>query len=185
MNDATLKELKTLVERAVRPVRASMSRKRRMREELLAHLVFTFEEEASRGDEQAALERAKERFGNPQDLSRQFQETVPARSRFRFLLETGRLGPGETLLHFTGKHLLVFFISTVLVIVALLPLLIVRVPIAETGILLRVFAALAIATVPFQVVFTYLPTQMARALYGHQSQRSLRKAVRYGLASLV
>ena len=38
MNEVTLKELKIVVERAVRPVRATLARKRKMREELLAHL---------------------------------------------------------------------------------------------------------------------------------------------------
>ena len=39
MNDANLTELKVVVERTVQPIRATMARKRRMREELLAHLV--------------------------------------------------------------------------------------------------------------------------------------------------
>jgi hypothetical protein len=38
MNDETLRELKIVVERAVRPVPASLARKRPMREESLAHL---------------------------------------------------------------------------------------------------------------------------------------------------
>ena len=50
MNDSTLTRLKVLVERAVRPVRASMSRKHKMREELLAHVSAVFEEEAARFD---------------------------------------------------------------------------------------------------------------------------------------
>ena len=57
MNDSTLTELKVVVERAVRPLQASLAQKRRMREELLGHLLSTFEEEAAKvGDEQAALE---------------------------------------------------------------------------------------------------------------------------------
>ena len=55
MNENTLIQLKTLVERAVRPVRAGTSCKRRMREELLAHVSGVFEEEFSAlGDEQAS-----------------------------------------------------------------------------------------------------------------------------------
>ena len=45
MNESTLTQLKIIVERAVRPVRASTSRKRKMREELLAHVSGVFEEE--------------------------------------------------------------------------------------------------------------------------------------------
>ena len=44
MNESTLTRLKIVVERAVRPVRASTARKRKMREELLAHVVGVFEE---------------------------------------------------------------------------------------------------------------------------------------------
>ena len=78
MNDVILKELKIVVERAVRPVRATMTRKRRIREELLAHLTAIFEEEAARlGDEQAALERAAERFGDPAELTPELQQSVP------------------------------------------------------------------------------------------------------------
>ena len=58
MNESTLTQLKILVERAVRPVRASMSCKLKMREELLAHINAVFDEEAARlHDEQAVLER--------------------------------------------------------------------------------------------------------------------------------
>lgn len=77
MNDSTLTELKIVVERAVRPVWATMARKRTMREELLAHLVAIFEEDIERlGDERAALERAKQRFGDPKELTRELQQVV-------------------------------------------------------------------------------------------------------------
>src|SRR6185369_12049910 len=48
MNDNNLIQLMTIVERAVRPVQASTSRKRKMREELLAHVTGVFEEEAAK-----------------------------------------------------------------------------------------------------------------------------------------
>ena len=184
MNDQVLKELKTIVERAVRPVRASMARKRQMREELLAHLVSIFEEEASHGDEQAALERAKERFGDPRGLSRQLQESVPAWSRFRFLLEKLRLEPGETLLHFAGKCALLTFLSHAMVILILLPLLCVAGRASEIGMLLRIVLVVGITSAAFSFVFTVLADRMARAMYGRDSERSLRKAGLYSLASL-
>ena len=66
MNGLTLTRLKVLVERAVRPVRASASRKRLMREELLAHVTAVFEEELARlADEQAALERTADGSATP------------------------------------------------------------------------------------------------------------------------
>jgi hypothetical protein len=92
MNESTLTNLKIIVERAVRPVRASTTRKRKMREELLAHVVGIFEEEAARlGDERAALQQTALRFGNPVEVTRQLQETVPTRDAVRRHLE-GRLG---------------------------------------------------------------------------------------------
>jgi ATP-dependent Clp protease ATP-binding subunit ClpC len=89
-----MKELIVPVERAVRPVHATPARKRRMRQELLAHLTGIFEEErAHGGDEQLALAQALRRFGNPADLARDLQASVP-------LLERQLLGlffqrPGE------------------------------------------------------------------------------------------
>jgi hypothetical protein len=93
MNDYTLTQLKILVERVVRPVRASMARKRKMREELLAHVEGVFEDEsANLGDERAAMERTALRFGNPTEVTNQLQETVPARDAVRRYWE-GK--PGE------------------------------------------------------------------------------------------
>jgi hypothetical protein len=93
MNESTETQLKIIVERAVRPVRASTSRQRRMREELLAHVVGVFEEESAKlGDEPAAVERTALRFGNPAEVTRQLQESVPARDALRRYWE-GR--PGE------------------------------------------------------------------------------------------
>jgi ATP-dependent Clp protease ATP-binding subunit ClpC len=81
MNESTLTGLKIIVERAVRPVQASIGRKRKMREELLAHVVGVFEEESARLGERAALERTALRFGNPAEVTSQLQESVPAGDR--------------------------------------------------------------------------------------------------------
>ena len=44
----------------------------------LAHLAAIFEEEAEKlGDERAALDRARRRFGDPRELTGELQETVP------------------------------------------------------------------------------------------------------------
>lgn len=87
MNDATLTQLKILVERAVRPVRAIASRKRKMREELLAHAGAVFEEEAKTCDEASALAKTRERFGDVALLTRQLEESVPTRERPYYYLE--------------------------------------------------------------------------------------------------
>jgi hypothetical protein len=96
MNESTLTRLKIIVERAVRPVRASTGRKRKMREELLAHVVGVFEEEVARlGDERAALEQTALRFGSPAEVTSRLQESVPAGDRIARFFD-GR--PGEAAL---------------------------------------------------------------------------------------
>jgi hypothetical protein len=78
-----------------------MSRKRKMREELLAHVTAVFEEEhVQLGAEGVALERTKRRFGDPATLTCQLQEAVP---QLEWLLGVTLLGnsrfflrPGES-----------------------------------------------------------------------------------------
>jgi hypothetical protein len=78
MTESNLTQLKIIVERAVRPVRASTSRKRKIREELAAHVRGVFEEESAKlGDDHVALERTALRFGNPAEVTIQLQETIP------------------------------------------------------------------------------------------------------------
>ncbi len=105
MNDTTSTELKVIVEPAVRPVRATMARKRRMREELLAHLVSAFQEQAKElGDGQAALDAARKRFGDPRELSGELQAAVPIWDRAASWNEKLlQYQPGETLPHFAQK----------------------------------------------------------------------------------
>src|SRR5262249_56512234 len=65
-----------IVERAVRPIKATIKYKRKVREELLGHLSATYEEEVSRdGQPFAALNRAADRFGDPGRLSRELEQT--------------------------------------------------------------------------------------------------------------
>jgi hypothetical protein len=79
MNEPAVTQLKILVERAVRPVRASFRRKQKMREELMAHVSGVFEEELAKlGDERLALERTAQRFGEPAELTLELQAAVPA-----------------------------------------------------------------------------------------------------------
>jgi hypothetical protein len=71
-------QFRDLVERVVGPVWASESRKDRMREELFAHLAASFEEERGRlGDDGAAAERAIQRLGEADALTRSLQDSVP------------------------------------------------------------------------------------------------------------
>jgi hypothetical protein len=95
MNDTTLNQLKVLIERAVRPVRASTSGKGKMRAELLAHVAAVFEEEEKLSDEQTALARTERRFGDPNELTGQLQESVPASDGIHCLLDKLWFRPGE------------------------------------------------------------------------------------------
>jgi hypothetical protein len=107
MNDSALSELKAIVEQAVRPVRATFNRKRRMREELLAHLTSIFGEESERsGGEQAALRQAKQRFGDPNELTCELQQAVPRWDRLRSLLEQMGYQSSESAWHLAAKHFL-------------------------------------------------------------------------------
>ena len=96
MNDMIHTQLKIIVERAVRPVQASVRHKRSLRQELLAHVSDVFEEELARlGDENAALKQASLRFGDPDGVKEQLQTSVPAADRFWSFFE-GR--PDESVL---------------------------------------------------------------------------------------
>lgn len=73
-----MKELRVHVERIVRPIRASVLRKNRMREELLGHLKTAFEEERSRTQSDAeAVQRAAARLGDSDALREDLQRSVP------------------------------------------------------------------------------------------------------------
>src|ERR1700722_7000041 len=73
-----MKQLMIYVERIVRPIRAAESRKLQMRQELLAHLQLAIEDERAHGsDEATAIEAAVQRVGDPAELTRQLQRTVP------------------------------------------------------------------------------------------------------------
>src|SRR5262249_20227888 len=88
MNESTLTQLKIVVERGVRPVRATTSRKRKMREELLAHVTAVFEEEAKLHEESVALARVAERFGEGGELRRQVQARVPSSDVAAYFVES-------------------------------------------------------------------------------------------------
>jgi hypothetical protein len=70
-----------------------------MREELLAHVTAVFEEEVARlADEQAALARTAERFGNPAELTGQLQESVPTLDSVERLADRVAFRPCESTL---------------------------------------------------------------------------------------
>jgi len=185
MNEANLSELKIVVERAVRPVRATLARKRGMREELLAHLVSIFEEESKTdGDEQAALEQAKQRFGDPRELTGQLQQTVPQWDRFARVFEAGDYRPGEPLLRFAGRITIFTLVAFAAMILIVLPAMLLHGREGECAMELYVLSIIGVAIIPFMLAFALRTDGMYRALYREQSRRSWRLAMMYGLISL-
>ena len=76
------------VERIVRPVRCTTPRKRKMREELLAHLTAIYDEELSRlSDPDAAWATAAERFGMPAELTCELQRSLSWSERVSYYVE--------------------------------------------------------------------------------------------------
>ena len=79
-------QMMILVERVVRPIRASGARKDKMRQELLAHLFQHHEEAIARGDDEyRAYESIKKRFGDPVELRKELQGTVPFWERLLYV----------------------------------------------------------------------------------------------------
>lgn len=91
-------ELMILVERVVRPLLAPHSRLMTLRQELLAHVEQIHAEEIENGSAPAvALARTQERFGNPDEIRRHLQLTVPLHERFSSWFESlFRKRPGES-----------------------------------------------------------------------------------------
>jgi hypothetical protein len=192
MNDTVLKELKIIVERAVRPVQARLIRKRKMCEELLGHLVSIYEEEAARlGDEQAALRRTQERFGNPRQLAGELQSTVPhwhaLISAFERLWE---LQPSQSAWRVALRYFvatLVLYVGGVLMALPALiamPAMIARGRAYDVGTILWILLVTSLFSMVMGLLLLFLPLGIGRALYGEPSERSLRRATLYCLASL-
>jgi hypothetical protein len=124
MSELTLTQLKILVERAVRPVRASTCIKRKMREELLAHVTAVFEEEVARlADEQAALDRTAQRFGNPAELTGQLQESVPILDSIKRFADWVSFRPCESTLRRAVRCTILVEVIALLLLFAMLLLL--------------------------------------------------------------
>ena len=120
MNETTLLKLKVIVERAVRPVKASLPWKMRMREELLAHITAVFEDESLRcRDETAALVQTESRFGDPTELARTLQTSLPASECFAAFMDA-LLEPraGESWIRQTCRYvsLMIAYTGTLLVL---------------------------------------------------------------------
>ena len=186
MNDEIMTRLKIIVERAVRPVRASTLRKRRMREELLAHLAATFEEEVQRlGDEQTAVARAEKRFGYPGELTAQLQESIPRRDWLARFREMQQFRPGGSLIRRAACLVLLAFMGYAATMGLIgIPLLVHRGRLGDLPIAGYVLFITLVFTLGLSFVFSLFLDRMYPALYGPRPERSLPRAMAYGLLSV-
>ena len=87
MSEPVLNDLTAYVTQAIRSLPASRARRQRMQEELVAHILDIYDEELARlQDEQAAAERAKQRFGRADDLRSELATAVPWVERLILLI---------------------------------------------------------------------------------------------------
>jgi hypothetical protein len=179
MNDATLKELKIVVERAVRPVRATFLRKRKIREELLAHLTAIFEEEAKHG-EQVALDQAKRRFGNPRELTGELQQSVSQWEPFLYFIENFIcFRAGESVLRHAARVAVLPYMWFAIMCLLVPSVLLIRGRQYEIG--RTMFGMLAASVVVSGIVF--ILTFFAHGLRDALSRRSIPRAMVHGLLS--
>ncbi len=187
MNDQVLIELRVVVERAVRPVRASDVRKLRMREELLDHLTAIYEEELGRlGDESVAVAKALERFGAPSELTGELQQSVSRLDFIGYVSDLYRYRRGESLLRFGFRHLVAALGAMVIMVLMMLSLAWMGGRIDEIGFLLRI-AAVTVFVVGAGIgfSFTFIGEQMGQILYGQGFHHPARAMISYISLSLL
>jgi hypothetical protein len=184
MSEEILTKLMVLVERAVRPVRASASRRQHIREELLAHVTAVFAEEVEKpGDEGSALERTKQRFGDPAELSDELQRMIPFWDRGQGFMQA-QLKSGTWSLSWAATSAVLavmltfwyFLFSCLIIFTAGEP--------SDMKAILPDIPANAAASAAFGFLVMPLAARICRALYGSQSERSVPRAVSYCLVSL-
>lgn len=175
-----------IVERIVRPLRASTPRKRKMREELLAHLSAIYDQEFVRlHTPEAALKAAAERFGNPDELSEQLQAALPFLEHFDFFVESwfAWRAPESVARYALRQALIALSILT-----TVFPLLFLGIILRygwshDLWSLIRVLVSLTLLTPPAQFVITFAWIKMRDSLWGvFGSRKSIVRAFVYGAA---
>jgi ATP-dependent Clp protease ATP-binding subunit ClpC len=182
-----------IVERCVRPVRANVKRKRRMREELLAHLAAICEEEqqAKPIDAPAALDAAARRFGDPAELARELQASVPRSERIDCQIEywLGWRAP-ETVLRMLLRTSFISFclLAAVAVVAILAGVLFSHDSRNDIGVVLRVFLSMMFLCPAGQFGFGWCYFKARDALwgaFGHNRSRGRALAWLIGTAVVV
>jgi ATP-dependent Clp protease ATP-binding subunit ClpC len=161
--------LMKIVERAVRPVRASIVSKRKMREELFAHITGIYEQELARvHDPAAALERASSRFGSPAELARELESTLPAYERISVFIE--RLlqyrAPESAVRYSLRQAFHTFWILATILSLVTLGLFAGYGWIEAVQTMARVFGAILLLTPPLQFAVGLATIKMRDAMWG-------------------
>jgi hypothetical protein len=172
-----------VVERAVRPVRASTARKRKMREELFMHLTAIYDQELARlRDPNAALAAAARRFGDPLELADELQTSLPYHERISHFVEYRFAWRApESVARYALRQAAV----TLCILAVVLPLVgagvILRYGWFEgVGTFIRVLASILLITPPAQCVITAASIKMRDSLWGiFGSRKSLIRALLY------
>jgi hypothetical protein len=185
MNESTLTNLKVLVERAVRPVQAGLRRKQQMREELLAHVVAVYEEEApAHHDEPAALARTGERFGDPTELSGQLQAAVPGTDALDRFVDRIWFRPGESTRRRAVRHglLLDGVVLAFLALIVAVGMALGSWPVPE---MFNYAISVLVAMFWFAVGFTYLADWMRQTVYEPTARPGLKALFITAVSSLL
>lgn len=158
-----------IVERAIRPVRAGVSRKRKMREELLAHLAVIYDQEFTRlHDPVAAMKAAANRFGNPSDLAKELQSSLPTHERIsHFIEQFVQYRAPESAAHYSFRMAVHTFVALATALGTAVVFVFLRhgwTP--EVSTLASVLAAITFATPLAQFVMWWAYIKMRDALWG-------------------
>jgi ATP-dependent Clp protease ATP-binding subunit ClpC len=178
-------ELMKIVERVVRPVRASTPWKRRMRDELFAHLTGIYEQEVARLKSPAlALEQAARRFGEPAELTGELECALPAYERFSRLIERWMLyrAPESAARYSLRLATNTFWLLAGCLGLVMFGVVLVYGWIAAVQTLASVFAAILFLTPPMQFVIVLALIKMRDAMWGaFGSRKSLGHVFAYSL----
>jgi hypothetical protein len=170
-------ELKVLVERAVRPVRAPHTRKKAMRNELLAHLRDVFEDELTRlNDEGLALANTRSRFGDAAALTAELQQTVTRRQRAGVFFEQLDWTRPMPLKALVARHALVGLASIAFMFLLILPALFLDGRRQTLDFAVRAAIMQGVFVGMFGYVMGGLCPTLGDALFGDAQRRSWRTA---------
>jgi hypothetical protein len=175
-----------IIERAVRPIRASTARKRKMRDELFTHLSAIYDQEQSHlHNPAAALAAAAERFGNPAELAEQLQAALPFQERINYFAERWfAWWPPESAAKYALRQaVLSFGILAFVLSLVFAGVLLWYGWFSDVWTLIRVLASIILLTPPVQLVVTFAWIKMRDSLWGvFGSRKSLVRAFFYGAA---